>query len=85
MPSAKHGKRETGMGEKPSDQWAIPLCPQCHRDAPWALHRVGEKAFFRRLKGDPFVLCNALWFSTDRYLGYRAVMDFLNGLMAGEP
>ena len=84
MPSPYHGKRDTGMGEKSDDRWALPLCPGCHRDAQLALHRTSEAEFFqKRLKGDPFALCNALWHATNRQAAWRAVMEFLNGLMAG--
>lgn len=54
--SLKHGKRETGMGEKPSDCWTLPLCSACHREQ----HDVGERDFFEELRIDPFVLAPAL-------------------------
>lgn len=59
--SQAHGKRETGKGEKPSDQWAVPLCADCHLDAPDALHKVGEERFFRALNVDPFAYARMLY------------------------
>ncbi len=30
--SVLYGKRMVGMGEKPDDKWAVPLCRACHTD-----------------------------------------------------
>lgn len=30
--SPRHGKRDTGKAEKPSDCWAVPLCSHHHRE-----------------------------------------------------
>lgn len=38
------GKRETGMGEKPDDRWALPLCSIHHREQ----HQGNELAFWIR-------------------------------------
>ena len=40
------GKPNAGVGRKPDDRWAVPLCRDCHRDGPTAQHRVGEEAFW---------------------------------------
>jgi hypothetical protein len=55
------GKRSVGIGERPSDKWAVPLCADCHLDAPDAQHRVGERKFWARVGIDPFVLAGDLW------------------------
>lgn len=60
MPSAEHGKRETGMAQKSSDVWATPLCPGHHQDFPDAQHRMGERHFWPYLGVNPFDLCIAL-------------------------
>lgn len=60
-PSPQHGKRETGIGERPSDVWVLPLCPPCHLDGPGAQHKVGEANFYRRININPFTLALALW------------------------
>jgi hypothetical protein len=54
--SAAHGKRATGMGEKPDDKFVIPLCKDCHRDQ----HRVGELTFWHRIELSPFLICERL-------------------------
>lgn len=64
----------TGMGEKPSDQWALPLCPDCHRNAPDALHQVGEAPFFQALEIDPFRICEALYRVSKNLEAMRAVV-----------
>lgn len=54
-------KRETGKGEKPSDRWCLAGCARCHLDGPQALHKVGEAAFFKRLRIDPFHIATMLY------------------------
>jgi hypothetical protein len=44
------GKRPTGMGEKPSDCWVIPLCGEHHREQ----HAMYERAFWFAKGIDPF-------------------------------
>jgi len=36
------GKRPTGKGEKPSDEWTVPLCRGCHSEQ----HRGNEQEFW---------------------------------------
>ena len=55
------GKRPTGIAEKPSDRWAVPLCAGCHLDAPDAQHRVGESVFWARVGLNPFELAENLY------------------------
>jgi len=54
----QHGKPPTGMGEKPSDCWVLPLCRTHHDDQ----HRNNELAWWTR-QGipDPFALAIALY------------------------
>jgi hypothetical protein len=59
-------KRSTGMGERPSDRYACPLCPTCHLDGPGAQHKGAEEAFWRRTGIDPYAIAAAL------YATYRA-------------
>jgi hypothetical protein len=49
---AASGAFNPGIGAKPDDRWAIPLCQECHLDGSGALHRIGEKKFFEGW--DPF-------------------------------
>lgn len=54
-------KRRSGIGEKPDDRWANPLCDQCHRTAADSQHNLGEEEFWRRLGVDPFENAKRLW------------------------
>lgn len=59
--SLKHGKRTTGLGEKPSDQWTVPLCPRDHRNGPDAQH-LSNEAHWWELRGiDPLVVAALLF------------------------
>jgi hypothetical protein len=57
--SGAYGKRSS-MGKKPPDRWAVPLCGDCHRENPLALHRVGEELFFHRLGINPLLIASQL-------------------------
>jgi hypothetical protein len=46
------GKRQTGMGEKSSDKWALPLCNRHHREQ----HEMSEREFWASYGIDPFAL-----------------------------
>jgi hypothetical protein len=48
--SINHDKRETGMGEKSSDKWAVPLCGRHHREQ----HSMNELEFWASYYIDPF-------------------------------
>jgi hypothetical protein len=59
--SIDHGKRATGMAEKPSDVWTTPLCPAHHVNGPKSQHHRGdEAAWWEELGVNPFDLCIAL-------------------------
>lgn len=60
------GKRSTGLGEKPSDRWAVPLCSDCHLDSPQAQHRIGEYRFWTRVGINPFKLALMLYAQFER-------------------
>jgi hypothetical protein len=49
-------KRMTGMGEKPSDVWAVPLCDTHHR----LQHQGNERKFWEGVGADPIFICLAL-------------------------
>jgi hypothetical protein len=44
------GKRPTGMGEKSSDRWALPLCGRHHKEQ----HSMNERYFWASYRIDPF-------------------------------
>jgi hypothetical protein len=47
----------TGMGRKPDDKDAVPLCQWCHLDAPDSQHNTGNEAvFWKRYEIDPVAL-----------------------------
>ncbi len=50
-----------GMGMKPDDSQALPLCQWCHLDAPDAQHKVGEHPFWGELGIDPLKLAKSLY------------------------
>ena len=59
--SLEHGKRHTGMGERPSDRpWVLPLCSNCHRLGNDSQHSGGELEWWAGRGVNPFDLCLAL-------------------------
>ena len=66
MASLAMEKRSTGMSEKPSDRWAVPLCADCHLDGPDAQHHVGEQKFWYRVGIDPCSLAAKLYGQFER-------------------
>ena len=45
---AAHTGTDGGMSQKASDYSCVPLCANCHTQAPGAYHRAGKGAFERR-------------------------------------
>lgn len=58
--SAFHGKRETGMGERPSDQWTVPLSAAAHREQ----HAGSETQWWRKQGIDPLTVAALLYASS---------------------
>ena len=54
--SLAHGKSFTGMQEKPSDKWTVPLCGKHHREQ----HTMNELEFWKKYQIDPFMLAVTL-------------------------
>ncbi len=54
--SLEHGKQHTGMAEKPSDKWAVPLCNRHHSEQ----HSMNEMDFWKCHRINPFVLAMTL-------------------------
>ena len=46
-----------GVGRKPGDRYAVPLCTACHAKQ----HRVGELSFWSALRIDPLNVALRLW------------------------
>src|SRR5262249_4826518 len=59
-----------GVGIKPGDRYAVPLCTTCHTKQ----HRVGELTFWSALRFDPLNVAFRLWtVSPDLEAGQRTV------------
>lgn len=54
-------KPPTGMAEKPSDFWALPICARDHREGPFSLHNMGEENFYARHRLNAFALAIRLY------------------------
>jgi hypothetical protein len=51
------GKPSTGMAEKPSDCWVVPLCAERHREQ----HSMNERRFLEIQQINPVVIAALLW------------------------
>jgi hypothetical protein len=70
MQSGKHGKHG-GMGKKPADRWALPLCHSCHMDQ----HKEGEREFwYGRLGVDPHLVANLVYAGNGDIERMRAIV-----------
>ena len=59
-----------GVGIKPADRYAVPLCTACHARQ----HRIGELTFWSALRIDPLNVALRLWtVSADLRAGERTV------------
>src|SRR5215467_2677145 len=59
-----------GVGVKPGDRYAVPLCAACHTKQ----HRIGELTFWSALRIDPLNVALRLWtVPTDVKAGERTV------------
>jgi hypothetical protein len=54
-------KRPTGLGERPSDKWSVPLCAGCHMDGSLSVHRTGEEQFWAFVGMNPFTFAKYLY------------------------
>jgi len=61
MACPARGKRPTGMQEKPSDMWTVPLCPYHHRIGVDSQHANNERAWWTLRGIDPFAIALRLW------------------------
>jgi hypothetical protein len=66
-----------GVGMKPGDRYAVPLCATCHAKQ----HRVGELTFWSALRIDPVNVALQLWtVSADVKAGERTVFRVRQGI-----
>lgn len=73
LASAAFGKA-SGMGKKPSDEWALPLCRDDHLNARHAQHRRSEAAFWDGLGINPLLICQRLYAKRGDLVAMRAVV-----------
>ena len=58
------------VGQKPGDEWTVPLCAYCHRTGPHAQHKNGEREWWAGRRIDPLALSALLFEATgDRERG----------------
>jgi hypothetical protein len=62
------GKPHTGMGEKPSDCWVLPLTPEEHMWGTRSQHANNEKAWWEQHGINPIAVCIALHDTYERFL-----------------
>lgn len=79
----RHGKRETGMGEKPSDCWTVPLAPRFHTDGPEAQHQGAERAFWVRHGIDPCEVATKLWAVSGDHDAARMILQAVRDRQTG--
>lgn len=68
------GKPNAGIGSKPDDRDALPLCPTCHTDGKEAQHKIGEADFWNRLGLNPIAICWKLYEVSPDVAKMRAVI-----------
>lgn len=73
MASAAFGKA-SGLGKKPEDRWALPLCACDHRLARDAQHNQGEHQFWHALGISPLIVCAELYAQRTDLVAMRAVV-----------
>jgi hypothetical protein len=65
--------KKGGIGKKPADRWAIPLCggPQgCHAEQ----HKIGEAIFWLGVGISPLLVCERLYAKRGDIVAMRAVV-----------
>jgi hypothetical protein len=71
--SSAFGKRQA-IGQKPGDEWTVPLDRGCHQDDPDSQHRVGEAIFWDRVGINPLHLAKALYEASSDIPRMRAIV-----------
>lgn len=73
LASAAFGK-SSGLGKKPEDRWALPLCRDDHLNARHAQHKRSEDAFWQALGINPLLVCQRLYAQRGDLVAMRAVV-----------
>jgi hypothetical protein len=71
--------KASGMGRKPSDRFAIPLCAACHTGDRDSQHKLGERAFWWLLGINPLLLAEKLYAQRGDLVAMRAVVMYFIG------
>lgn len=71
--SAAFGKR-SGLGRKPDDSDAVPLCPGCHRLDRDAQHNRNEREFWDAIGINPLLVAQKLYAQRGDLVAMRAVV-----------
>lgn len=80
----RYFKRAVGVGEKPNDMWAVPLCGHEHMDGPDAQHKQNERAYWEKRGIDPVAVAAALYcWSGDIEAGEQIVREFRSARRIG--
>ena len=71
--SAAFGKA-SGLGKKPKDSAAVPLCAGCHRLDRDAQHNRSEKLFWHEIGINPLIVAEQLYAQRGDLVAMRAVV-----------
>ncbi len=71
--SAAFGKA-SGLGRKPPDKFAVPLCADCHRLSKQAQHTMGERQFWDGLGINPLIVAEQLYAQRHDLVAMRAIV-----------
>jgi hypothetical protein len=66
--------KASGMGMKPADRWALPVCGEHHRLARDAQHNRNEREFWDALGISPLLVCNKLYAQRGDLVAMQAVV-----------
>lgn len=70
--SGAHGKRNTPMGQKPDDRWALPLCRKHHQEQH---NKMGERNWWHEKNLNPILVCAELYAARDDIDAMRRVIE----------
>lgn len=71
--SAAFGK-SSGLGKKPDDRWALPLCADDHRLAKDAQHNRNEQDFWAEIGIQPLLVASQLYAQRTDFVAMHAVV-----------
>lgn len=81
MSSAKDGKPITGIGTRPSDEFALCLCHSCHMEQ----HAIGEAGFFDRLGIAPVFAARQLYHYSPNVPAMKACIGVMRHFAEPKP